>query len=153
MADRMALDARDRILVETLQRDGRASFADLGRACGLSAPAAAERVRRLEAAGVITGYGARIDRTRLGRPLTAFVRLRVPASAHPRLRAALDALPAVRECHSVTGEDGLILKVSTATVAELDALLSDLATHGQTASSIVLSTWLEDRPLTPPDEP
>ncbi|MEQ8964410.1 MAG: Lrp/AsnC family transcriptional regulator [Azospirillaceae bacterium] len=144
-----ALDERDRILLDRLQRDGRASYAELGRACGLSAPAAAERVRRLEAAGVIAGYGARVDRARLGRPLTAFVRLRVSGEAYKRLRAALDDMPAVLACHGVTGEDGLILEVATASIAELDGLLSDLATYGQTASSIVLSTWLDARPVTP----
>lgn len=138
------LDDTDRVLLALLAEDGRISWTALGRRVGLSASAAAQRVRRLEEAGAIRGYGARIDRGALGRPLTAFVRLRCGSERHPALRRAIAAMPEVIECHHITGGDEILLKLAAASVPALDAVLTELAPFGPTSSALVLDTWAGD---------
>src|SRR5438270_985214 len=104
------LDDVDWRLVEALQEDGRMSFAELGRRVSLSPPAVAERVRRLEQAGVITGYRAEIDPRKLGYELTAIIRIRPAASQLQRIVELAIEIPQVGECHRITGEDCLYLK-------------------------------------------
>lgn len=140
-------------ILDALQRDGRLNFAALGRAVGLSAPAIAERVRRLEAMGIITGYQARVDRARLGYGLTAFVRLRAAGDVLPRLAALIRDTPEILDCHHVTGEHEVILKLAARSIAHLDALILRLAPYGATTSSVVLSTMAEGRPVPAPRPP
>lgn len=118
------LDDADRQLVELLQADGRATQSVLAKAVGLSQPAVAERIRKLEARGIITGYVARVDARRLGKDITAFIGVGIE---HPRYFEAfashIKLMPDVLECHRVAGEDSYLLKVKTANTASLDALL------------------------------
>lgn len=137
-------------LIEALQEDARLPYAELGRRVGLSAPAVAERLRRLEEAGVITGYGVRLDRARLGYGLTAFVRLKVRRPRFAEVAALARELPVVLECHQVAGEDSFILKVVAVSVRHLDALLLRFAPFGPTASAVVLATEVADKPLARP---
>ncbi|NNG02835.1 MAG: Lrp/AsnC family transcriptional regulator [Inquilinus sp.] len=141
------LDAIDRRLLAAVERDARASYAALGRRVGLSAPAVAERLRRLEAAGIVIGYRARLDRARLGRGLTAFIRLKLASRDHAPIDALARDLPEILEAHQVTGEESYILKVAVASVADLDRLMLRLAPHAATTSQLVLSTPVEDKPV------
>ena len=140
-------DAIDRALLAAVEQDARASYAALGRRVGLSAPAVADRLRRLERAGIITGYRARIDRARLGRGLTAFIRLKLASRDHAPIDALARDLPEILEAHHVTGEEGYLLRVAVASVADLDRLILRLAPHAATASQVVLSTAVEDKPV------
>src|SRR5690349_9588858 len=109
--DRQVLDATDRRILSELSADGRVSLAELGRRVSLSPPAVAERVGRLERAGVITGYHAAVDPRALGYQLTAIVRVKPAARQLPRIPELAAAIPEISECLRITGEDCFFLKV------------------------------------------
>ena len=121
------MDATDRQLIDLLQRNGRATQLELAKAVGLSQPSIAERIRKLEEKGVITGYAARVDASRLGLDITAFIGVGIE---HPRFfqgfAKKVKALPQVLECHRVAGEDSYVLKVKTRNTASLDRLLVEV---------------------------
>jgi len=144
------LDAKGWALLRELQLDARLSFAELGRRVGLSTPAVADRVRNLEAAGVIVGYRAEVDPRKVGLPILAIVRLNVVGDVLPKVTALVRALPEVLECHRGTGGDSFTLKVAVATVAHLEALIDRLTPFGTTSTSIVLSSPVERRAIEKP---
>ena len=148
------LDDRGWRIVRELQLDARLSFAELGRRVGLSTPAAAERVRNLEAAGVITGYRAEIDLSRVGLPILAVVRMSAVGDVLARITAVVRGMPEVLECHRATGADSFVMKVAVASVAHLESLIDRLTPFGTTSTSIVLSSPVPrrtvDRPLAAP---
>jgi Lrp/AsnC family leucine-responsive transcriptional regulator len=133
-----------KILAE-LQKDARLSYAEVGRRVGLSTPAAAERVRRLEAGGVIQGYEARIDPTRLGLAVAAFIRIRLSGSETlaKRLTALAHQMPEVLECHRCTGDESFILKVRVESVQHLEKLIDRFTPFGMTSTSLILSSPVE----------
>jgi Lrp/AsnC family leucine-responsive transcriptional regulator len=144
------LDQTDWRIIAELQRDGRLSYNRLGRLVNLSSPAAAERVRRLEEAGVIAGYQARIDPARAGLPLTAFVQMRCALGRCLLKTATSDDFAEVVEVHKLSGNSCTMLKVRTASMRHLEGLLERLGKHGEMNSHIVLSTQYEGRPVEPP---
>lgn len=138
-------------LLTELQMDARISFSELGRRVGLSSPAVAERVRRMEEAGIITGYHASIDPAAVGLPILAMIRLsgNDHGWASERLRSAYETeFPELLEVHRVTGQDSMIMKVAVRSMAHLEALLDRLAKFGTSTTSMVLSTPLEGRVIT-----
>lgn len=141
------LDDLDLRLLDALQRNGRATFAELGAIVGLKPPAVHERVKRLERRGHIRGYGARLDGPRLGYALTAFVSCYTsPDCDYDDFMRRLSALPEVCEVHSVAGEESYICKVVTRSTEHLDDLLGRLKSMrgmGRTRTTIVLSTPYE----------
>ncbi|MEU0536704.1 Lrp/AsnC family transcriptional regulator [Amycolatopsis tolypomycina] len=141
------LDDVDWRLLELLQQDGRLSFSELGRRISLSGSAVTERVRRLEERGVITGYAASIDTTKLGLPIEALVRARVRSLDTPRFRTAVLPLPQVVAADHVTGEECWVLRVLCRDTAELEALLETVQRYGETSTSLVLSSPLRRRPV------
>jgi len=141
------LDAMDLRLITALQEDARLSYRALGRHVGLSQPAVAERIRRLEEAGVITGYRGRVDRSRAGLPVTAFLRVTCSGDRFQAVHRLARDLPAVLECHHVSGEACFIIKVADATLAGLERTIERFREHGETVSSIVLSSVVEDKPV------
>jgi Lrp/AsnC family leucine-responsive transcriptional regulator len=106
----IGLDATDCRLLEALQQDGRASYTELARLVSMSPSAVTERVRRLEEAGVISGYSAVIEPERLDLHILAFIRLRYPTSNYKPFRDLLDVTPEIIEAHHVTGEDCFVLR-------------------------------------------
>ncbi|MBP7754704.1 MAG: Lrp/AsnC family transcriptional regulator [Acidobacteria bacterium] len=137
-------------LLEELQEDARLSFAELGRRVGLSTPAVAERVRNLEAAGLVRGYRAEVDLAKLGFPILAFVRLSVVGDVLGQIIAVAQELPEVLECHRTTGDDSFIMKVAIASVEHLEHLIDRLTPFGTTSTSIVLSSHVARRNVVPP---
>lgn len=144
------LDETDWRIIGELQRDGRLSFNGLARRVSLSAPAVAERVRRLEESGVITGYGARIDPARVGQPLTAFVQMRCALGRCLLKTTEAEDLPEVTEVHKLSGNWCSMLKVRVASMPHLEGLLERLGEHGEMNSHIVLSTAFDGRPVERP---
>jgi Lrp/AsnC family leucine-responsive transcriptional regulator len=141
------IDETDWRILEELQRDGRVSYSELGRRVALTAPAVAERVRRLEESGVIKGFHADVDPARMGFPITAFVRW---TSAGPDCAALGDVargIPEIVECHRITGETSYILKILARDVGHLEELIDGLTTHGSTITSVALSSPVEHRPV------
>ena len=143
-------DEIDWRIIAELQRDGRLSYHQLSRLVHLSPPAVAERVRRLEDSGVITGYQARIDPSRAGLPLTAFIQMRCTLGNCLLKTTAADDLPEVTEVHKLTGNWCTMLKVRVAGMPHLEGLLERLGKHGEMNSHIVLSTQYDGRPIAPP---
>ena len=147
------LDATDWRILEELQADGRLSFNELGRRVSLSPPAVAERVRRLEDAGVIVGYRAQVDPARAGQPLTAFVQMRCRLERCLLKTSQSSDYPEIVEIHKLTGDHCSMLKVRAASMAHFEGLLERLGQHGEMRTSVVLSTQYEGRPVQPqPDE-
>ncbi|PWU50145.1 AsnC family transcriptional regulator [Micromonospora globispora] len=144
------LDQTDWRIIAELQRDGRLSYNQLGRLVNMSSPAVAERVRRLEEAGVIGGYQARIDPARAGLPLTAFVQLRCALGRCLLKTTGADDFREVVEVHKLSGNSCTMLKVRVASMPHLEGLLERLGEHGEMNSHIVLSTQYDGRPVQPP---
>jgi Lrp/AsnC family leucine-responsive transcriptional regulator len=138
-------DDKDGIILEEVQRNARVSFADLGRRAGLSPPAAAERLRRLEDAGAIRGYHASVAPGRLGLGLTVLIEMRVPRAQYERFQRAVARLPWVLECHHVSGAAAFMLKAAVPDVTGLELLVGHLSQFGDTATSLVMSTVVERR--------
>ncbi|HEX3436210.1 MAG TPA: Lrp/AsnC family transcriptional regulator [Pseudacidobacterium sp.] len=134
------LDSYGINLLDELQRDARASFAELGRRIGLSASATAERLRRLEEAGIIRGYSVEIDRDALGLPILAIIRMTCDGPRYHTFLKFVKELPEVRECHHVTGGDAFFLQVTTASIEELERVIERLLPYGIPTTSIVFSS-------------
>ncbi|MFE8605293.1 Lrp/AsnC family transcriptional regulator [Archangium violaceum] len=153
------MDELDHRLVDLLQRDGRATQLELSRSVGLSQPAVAERIRKLEERGVITGYTARVDASKLGKDITAFIGVSIE---HPKYfegfaRKVL-AMPEVLEAHRVAGQDSYILKVRTRNTKTLDTLLVEtlrtISGVTRTHTTIVLTSIKEETYIhVSPEEP
>ncbi|HUN81478.1 MAG TPA: Lrp/AsnC family transcriptional regulator [Phycisphaerae bacterium] len=139
------MDQIDWLLLEALQKDARLSFAELARRAGMSAPSVTERVKRLEDAGVISGYHARVNSGELGRSLQVFIRLSMPGRDYSRLRRFLAGASEIAECHHVSGEEAFLIRAAVASVADLEKLIGKLSGFGHTTTSLVLSTFLEHR--------
>jgi Lrp/AsnC family transcriptional regulator, leucine-responsive regulatory protein len=132
-------------ILEELQENARPTFNELGRRVNLSAPAAAERVRRMEEAGIITGYRAQVNPEKVGLPLTAFMRIEVPGANHKKVEALVVELPEVLECHRATGTDCYVMKVVLASMDHLRTLLDKLVAWGSPVTSIVISSPVPGR--------
>ncbi len=138
--DERLLDETNRQLLAALQKDGRASYRELGDLVGLSPPAVADRVKRLEDAGVITGYRAQVDLAKVGRPLLATVRVAANTKeACLRLEEWCGKEPAVMRCWRVTGADCYHMVVAVASPQELHNLLDNVMEFGPSTTSLVLS--------------
>ena len=141
------LDVTDWRLLEALQRDGRATYAELARTVSMSPSAVTERVRRLEEAGVITGYAAVIDHERIGLPVLALVRLRYPTGNYKPFHDMLASTPEIMEAHHVTGDDCFVLKVAARSMRHLEEVTGRISGLGPVTTSVVYSSPLERRPL------
>jgi Lrp/AsnC family leucine-responsive transcriptional regulator len=127
-------------ILNALQADARVSYAELGKRVGLSPPAVIERVRRMEEAGIITGYHAEVNLADVGLPVTAFIQLRCGSEHYPSVIALSTKLSEVVECHHVSGGESFVLKVAVESVAALEEVIGKLGAYGQTKTSIVLSS-------------
>ena len=149
------MDDVDHLILRLLARHGRMTWAELAQRIGLSAPAAAERVKRLEERGVIRGFAALLDRDALGAGLTAFIGVDLrDTSQRAAFLEAVAATPAILECHHVTGDHDYLLKVACRDPRELDGLINDVLKRGpavaRTRTVVVLASPKEAL-FTPPD--
>ncbi|MBD0689932.1 Lrp/AsnC family transcriptional regulator [Streptomyces sp. CBMA123] len=143
------MDAVDRRLLAELQADARLSYNELSRRVSLSAPAVAERVRRLEADGVISGYHAHVDPTRAGLPITALVQVQCYGPRCVLRDPEVATWPEVLQLHRVTGGACCVLLVAVSTMAGFEALCDRLGGYGPPSSSMILSSPVPWRPLLP----
>ena len=146
-SDALELDAIDLQILDTLQDQGRIPLVKLGEQVGLSSPSVIERVKKLEDRGIICGYHASVDARRLGRDVAAFIGVSI---AHPKAIAMFEQTVAlledVLECHHVTGEHTLLLKVKTGNTTSLERLISTIRSIegvSRTETMVVLSTHTE----------
>ena len=143
------LDATGWLLLQELQENARLSYSELGQRLGLSAPAIAERIRRMEEAGIITGYHAQVEMSKLGLPVTAIIRLSSVAGQSCNLVAErASQIPEVVECFRVTGSDSVVTKVVATSIAHLERILDQLTLHGVPTTSIVLSKPMQRHTIT-----
>lgn len=140
------LDRVDRLIVDALVSDGRATLATLAEKASLSVSAIQSRVRRLESRRVIRGYTALVDAESLGRPLSAFVAITPIDPAQPDdAPARLRHLAAIESCHSVAGEESYVLLVRVESPRALERLLQEIraTANVQTRSTIILQTFYD----------
>jgi Lrp/AsnC family leucine-responsive transcriptional regulator len=142
---RNGLDATNRRLLEELQRDARLSLAELGRRVGLSSPAVADRLSRLERDGVIAGYRVELNPRALGFALSAVIRIRPGARQIPKVAELAHAAPEVVECHRITGDDCFIMRAHVRDVEHLEELIDRFTPFGSTTTSIVQSSPVPGR--------
>ncbi|MGP9022131.1 Lrp/AsnC family transcriptional regulator [Streptomyces sp. BR1] len=143
-------DATDWRILDALQQDGRASFAELARTVAMSPSAVTERVRRLEEAGVISGYTAVVDQERLGRSILAFVRLRYPNGNYKPFHDLLETTTEIMEAHHVTGDDCFVIKVAARSMNHLEEISGKIGTLGSVTTSVVYSSPLPRRAISIP---
>ena len=129
-------DSTDERLLTELQGDARLTNAELGRRVSLSPPAVADRLRRLERDGVITGYRAELEPKALGYTLSAIMRVRPSARQLPKVAELARESPEVVECHRITGEDCFYLKLHLRDIEHLEEVVDRFLTYGQTTTSI-----------------
>ncbi|MFI9045740.1 Lrp/AsnC family transcriptional regulator [Streptomyces sp. NPDC053427] len=140
-------DATDWRILDVLQRNGRAGYAELARAVNMSASAVTDRVRRLEEAGVISGYAAVIDPERIGLSVLAFVRLRYPNGNYKPFHDLLETTPEILEAHHVTGDDCFVIKVAARSMRHLEEVSGRIGALGAVTTSVVYSSPLPRRPV------
>ena len=142
------LDTYDTRILAELQADARLTLAELGRRVHLSQPAVAERVRKLEAANVITGYRATVNLAALGFGIRALVR--VGRADYVRMSQLVDSLAEVVNAWNVTGEDSWMMEIAVTDVAHLDRVISQMCLLAETSTSIILKTLRQHQVMLPP---
>lgn len=144
-SEETGLDAFDAAILRALHDDARIPMAKLARHVGMSAPSVADRVRRLEDRGVITGYGARIDPARLGYGLTLLIRARPLPGEMEAMVAAIRETPQIVSCVRVSGEDCFVARAHVHDVVEMEAVVDRIVPFGATNSAIVQSSPVAER--------
>jgi len=142
------LDAHDTRILAELQADARLTMAELGRRVHLSQPAVTERVRKLEASGVISGYRATVDLTKLGYGIRAIIR--VGRAEYSRVVKLVQQTPECINAYNVTGDDSWVLEIAVIDVAHLDAVVTKFCLLTDTATSIILNPAREHQAMLPP---
>ena len=145
------VDPMDWRILEILQVEGKATYADIARRVGLSQAATHERVKKLERTGVVKGYRAVIDAAEAGLPVKAFVFVEQAAGPRrPDLPAQFAELPGVVSCHSIAGDESFLLIVRAADTVELERVINDirgLESVERTRTVVGLTTWFESQPI------
>ncbi len=145
------MDNTDCKIIEILQRNGRISMKELGKKVALSPPAVAERVKRLEECGVIKGYKAVIDPEKLNRTIDVLINVSMKVSKHESFKKFVKETDSIIECHHVTGKYCMILKACLDKMSELEKLIGQVQSFGDTETLIILSSPLENKILKPLD--
>ncbi len=142
----VSLDDIDRSIIAALLADARVRTSELARRVALSAPAVAERLRRLEDGGVIS-YRTEVTPAALGYPICALVRISPHSLGLPHIPEIARSTPEVTECYRVTGEDCYVLKLHLRSMDDLEGILDRFTEHGRTTTSIIHSVPVPRRPL------
>jgi len=143
------LDQIGRKILAVLQKNARTPLSRIGDKVGLSAPAVAERVKKLEEAGIIKGYHARIDPLAFGQSIAAFIHLTTDAKNYPAVKSMAREVTQIDACHHISGEASFILHVCTSNLVELESVVGKLSPYGQTQTFIVLSSPVEKQVRVP----
>lgn len=143
------MDKIDRKIIELLQINARYSLKYLAEQVYLSTPAVSARVEKLEESGIIKGYSAVVDKTKLGFHITAFINLEINSKEKENFYTFINACPNVIECSCVTGKFSILTKVAYQTTMELDLFIGELQRFGNTETQIVFSSAIENRGINP----
>ena len=134
-----ALDELNLAILQELLTNARISNTEIGRRVGLSAPAVADRIQKMEEAGIIQGSSITLDLDHIGLTIRAFISFKANNMTHIAMVNLFDSMPEIIEWHSVTGTASMLLKVAVATSKELEAVVEKLFLHGETTTSLILS--------------
>ena len=150
------MDATDRKILDHVQRRGRDTYAEIGETAGLSVSAVNERLRKLEARGIIRAWRAEVDPASLGRPVLAFVMVELAGTKEDAaFRKAIRRAPEVLECHAVTGAWSYLLKLRLAALEDVEAFIAGqlrpMAGVAR-AESWVATSSVKETPVVPPAE-
>ena len=141
------MDITDYKIINILQEDGRISMKDLGKIVGLTSPAVSERVKRLEESGVIQGYKAIVNPDKLGRVIKSFINIALPSKNYQDFIEYAQSDNRIVECHHITGEDCLLLKVIVKDMYDLEQVIDKIKQVGKTKTSVILSTIIESKSI------
>ena len=141
------LDRTGLQILRALQENARLSFSELGRRVALSSPAVAERVRKMEEMGIISGYHARVEPGKVGLPIMAFILLKTQAKKYPDLISLARRLPEILECHHVSGGESFVMKSVVSSIPHLEELIEKLSLFGETSTLVVLSSPVDKQAL------
>jgi len=141
------LDPVGRQILRLLQEDARLPFSEIGRQVGLTAPAVAERVRRMEEAGIITGFHAVVDPAKLGMPLTAYIYVTATGGRCDPIDALALQQPTVTECYCIAGERDILIKGAFESIDQLQQVADLFRRYGSVSTTLVLSTYLDRKTL------
>jgi Lrp/AsnC family transcriptional regulator, leucine-responsive regulatory protein len=144
----LELDGHDTRILAELQADARLTMAELGRRVHLSQPAVTERVRKLEGAGVISGYRATVDLAKLGYGIRAV--MRVGRCDYARIVKLVQQTPECINAYNVTGDDSWVLEIAVVDVRHLDSVVTKFCLLTETATSIILNPVREHQAMLPP---
>lgn len=139
------MDSTDYKIIEILQQDGRISMKDLGKLVGLTSPAVSERVKRLEEFGVIEGYKAVVNPQKLNKNIKAFINVSIPSEKYSAFLDSAIHDNNIFECHHITGQDSLILKIMVENMGELEKMIDSIKKIGSTQTSLILSSPIESK--------
>ena len=149
MKPKVDVDRTDWKILELLQKNARMTNTEIGKVVGLSQPAVTSRIRMLEEAGIIDGYGAHINPSALGMEITAIIRLKTTHEKIAQCLKAFEEMPEILEAHRITGEDCFIVKATFARMPALEAVVDGLAKFGSVTTSLVLASY-KPKPLLAP---
>ncbi|WP_180946870.1 Lrp/AsnC family transcriptional regulator [Peptostreptococcus faecalis] len=141
------MDSTDAKIIEILQENGRISMKDLGMAVGLTSPAVSERVKRLEEAGIISGYKAIVNPDSMGRVIKAFINVSLPGTAYDAFLDKVKNDHRIVECHHITGDDSSLLRVIVENMDDLENVIDGLKDFGRTKTSVILSTPIQSKSI------
>lgn len=141
------MDKIDAAILNFLQKDARMSVKDIAQAVYLSSPAVSTRIEKLEKEGIIKGYSAKIDLSKVGYTVTAYINLVMKPTLRPKFYSFVEGVPNVLECSFVTGEYSMHMKTAFRSTQELDAFVTELQHFGSTSTQVVFSTGIEQREI------
>jgi Lrp/AsnC family leucine-responsive transcriptional regulator len=138
-----ALDELNLHILTELQKNGRLSTVEIGRRIGLSAPAVADRIQKLEDGGYIKGYSTLLDLDKLGLTIRALIHFKGRSLKHSELIRMIESIPEVLEWYTVTGNYSVMLKIATSSSERLAELIVELEEYGETNTSLILEQNLD----------
>lgn len=139
----MQLDNLNLEILNCLIRNGRLSFREIGKQVGLSSPAVAQRVTKMEEEGIIKGYSVAINHDKIGKSIAAIITLKTFPGQFNAFLKKLPNINGIEECHRLTGNDCVLLKVYFGSTKELESAIDILHQYGEPSTSLILSTPLE----------
>ncbi len=132
-------------ILRELQMNARSTFSEIGRRVGLSSPAVAERVYKMEETGIINGYHADINPSTFGQNIMAFITLTTQPDQYQKIYSFAEKQKEIVECHHISGNESLILKIVSGSISQLNGMVEKLSKFGETKTSIVLSSPVKKR--------
>ncbi len=144
-----AVDKIGMKILKELQINARSTFSQIGRKVGLSSPAVAERIYKMEESGIISGYHANINPTTFGHNIMAFITLTTQPNKYNEIYTFAEEQKEILECHHVSGNESLMLKVVSGSISQLDGMVEKLTKYGETKTLIVLSSPLQKKIVEP----